>query len=215
MLRAMDEQSETSRFWEERYGQGRQWSGRPNGLLVDQVAGLEPGAALDLGCGEGGDAIWLAQQGWTVTAVDVATTALELGAQHAREAGVGADITWERHELGISFPTGSFDLVSACYLHSPVALDRSRVLREAAEAVGPAGHLVVVGHAGAPSWSTPDHPHHDATFPTPDEVLADLGLDQEQWEVVRSAVVAQPCRNPDGEDGTRPDNVLHLQRRAV
>src|SRR5882724_9759517 len=78
-------------YWEGRYQEHDHiWSGKPNALLVREVAALPPGAALDLGCGEGGDAIWLAQQGWRVTAVDISATALRRGADHA----VGLDIVW-------------------------------------------------------------------------------------------------------------------------
>jgi len=201
-------------FWEARYAGGQQWSGRPNALLVDAVGDLAPGTALDLGCGEGGDAIWLARRGWRVTAVDIAEGALALGARHAAEAGVADAITWERHDLADSWPDGTFDVVSACYLHSPVALPRGEVLRRAAAAVAPGGHLVVVGHAGAPSWAPPDHPHHTHEFPSPTDVLADLALEPGTWETVWAEEVAVDARGPEGEEGTRPDNVLHLRRRT-
>jgi SAM-dependent methyltransferase len=205
---------DSATFWEERYRGGRQWSGRPNALLVCEVEGLAPGSALDLGCGEGGDAIWLAQQGWTVTAVDIATAAIGLGAEHADEQGVGGRITWQQHDLDESFPDGSFDVVSACYLHSPVALARTLVLRRATAAVAPGGHLVVVGHAGPPSWSTGEDHHHGVLFPTPEEVLADLELPDGDWEVSRAEVVHERSRSPEGVEGTRPDNVLHVRRTA-
>ncbi|MDT7576084.1 MAG: hypothetical protein QOH17_2417, partial [Pseudonocardiales bacterium] len=75
--------------WDERYASLDQvWSGRPNGALVAEVAQLRPGRVLDVGCGEGADAVWLAQQGWDVTALDVSQVALERAALHARQAGV-------------------------------------------------------------------------------------------------------------------------------
>jgi len=77
-------------------------------------------------------------------------------------------IDWERHDLAVSFPRGSFDLVSACYLHSPVQMPRERVLRSAAGAVAPGGTLLVVGHAGFPSWSQPGA---EIRFPTPRRCL--------------------------------------------
>ena len=82
---------ERARWWEAFYTEGRaRWSGRPNGTLVAEVAGLRPGRALDLGCGQGADAIWLAQQGWTVTAVDISQTALDAAARAAETAGVAS-----------------------------------------------------------------------------------------------------------------------------
>jgi methylase of polypeptide subunit release factors len=98
------------------------WSGRANATLVDVVQDLPPGTALDLGCGEGGDAVWLALRGWQVTAVDVSPTALRRAGEHAAQAGVADRVTTERHELGRSFPDGTYDLVCAAFLHSPVEL---------------------------------------------------------------------------------------------
>ena len=114
---------ETEQFWEGHYrGQGRVWSGRANPVLVDVAGSLRPRTALDLGCGEGGDAVWLAQQGWRVTAVDVSATALDRAATLAAEAGVDASIDFQQHDLARTFPEGAFDLVSAQYLHSPAAV---------------------------------------------------------------------------------------------
>jgi SAM-dependent methyltransferase len=202
-------------FWEERYQAGRTWSGKANGLLVDQVAGLAPGVALDLGCGEGGDVIWLAQQGWQVTGVDVSRRGLALAAEAAEEAGVGGSVAWEHHDLTTSFPTGRFDLVASSYLHAPadVPLSRSEILRSAAGLVRPGGSFVVVGHAGPPSCAGPDDHHHGVHMPTPDEVLDGLHLPPGAWDVVRSATVEQPMTAPDGSPATRPDNVLHVRRR--
>lgn len=143
-----------------------------------------------------------------MTAVDVSGTALDRAADYARQAGVGNAIQWERHDLATSFPGGAFDLVPACYLHSPVALPRAGILRAAAAAVAPSGALLIVGHAGAPSWAQ-DPP--DIHFPTPEEVLADLALPPEEWTVERSAEVGHPLTAPDGTPGSRPDNVLRLR----
>ena len=124
---------EAERFWEDHYRRReRVWSGRPNPVLVDVFGSLRPGSALDLGCGEGGDAIWLARQGWRVTAIDVSATALDRAAVDAATAGVADRIEFRRHDLALSFPPGTFDLVSAQYLHSPVEFPRVRVLQEAA-----------------------------------------------------------------------------------
>jgi SAM-dependent methyltransferase len=158
--------------WEDFYAGGKaRWSGRPNASLVDEVASLTPGTALDLGCGQGGDAIWLATQGWTVTATDISANALEIAARHAVEAGVEVD--WQRHDLSVSMPEGTFDLVTASFLHSDVELPRARILRAAAELVEPGGSLLIVGHA-----PSPEHPHHD--LPSPEQVVAELDLD---WEL--------------------------------
>jgi SAM-dependent methyltransferase len=126
------------KFWDERYGESdRIWSGRVNPILEREASRLAPGTALDLGCGEGADAIWLATAGWQVTGVDISRTALDRARVHASAAGVSDRIVWEQHNLASSFPVGSFDLVSAQFLHSPVELPRGEVLRTAAAAVAP------------------------------------------------------------------------------
>ena len=132
--------------WDERYSAAeRVWSGEPNGTLVAEVAGLTPGRALDVGCGEGADAVWLAGRGWTITALDVSRVALDRAALHARDAG--AEVTWVHAGLVEAGPdAGSFDLVSAQYpalLRTPTH-DAERALLDA---VAPGGVLVVVHHA--------------------------------------------------------------------
>lgn len=198
-------------FWEARYRDtDRVWSGRPNALLVREASDLAPGTALDLGCGEGADAVWLASRGWRVTGVDVSGTALDRAAGHAADAGVGDRVAWERHELGQSFPEGSFDLVSAHYLQSPVALDQQGVLRDAARAVVHGGTLLLVLHAGWPSWQT--EPPFDAVFPILDGVLDELALPDGEWTVETKETVRRPSASPEGVDGFREDNVWRLRR---
>ena len=116
----------TQEFWDDRYrpagGSGRLWSGQPNPQLVAQTAGLVPGEALEAGCGEGADAIWLARQGWTVTAVDVSAVALERAAGYAAAAGdeIARRITWQREDLLSWAPAEErFDLVSAQFMYAP------------------------------------------------------------------------------------------------
>ncbi|MFI9761620.1 class I SAM-dependent methyltransferase [Streptomyces sp. NPDC051963] len=198
-------------FWEARYRDTtRVWSGRPNELLVREAADLRPGSALDLGCGEGGDAVWLASRGWRVTGIDISATALERAAEHAVAAGVGDRIVWERHELGETFPQGRFDLVSAHYLQSPVGIDQEGVLRRAAEAVAADGTLLIVMHAAWPSWQT--EPPFDAEFPTLDGVLAQLALPDGRWAVETRETVRRPSVSPDGIEGHRDDHVWRIRR---
>ncbi len=203
-----------AQFWEERYRTSeRVWSGDPNPLLVRETSTLEPGGALDLGCGEGGDALWLASRGWRVTGVDISATALERAATRAAEAGLAEQVAFEQHELGVTFPEGSFDLVSAQFLQSPVALDQDGVLKRAAEAVAPGGTLLVVMHAGWPSWMEEHEYPFDAVFPTLQGLLAMLALPR-TWRVETLEVVERPSPSPDGKPGTRADNVWRLTRTA-
>jgi 2-polyprenyl-3-methyl-5-hydroxy-6-metoxy-1,4-benzoquinol methylase len=134
--------------WDERYsGEERIWSGKANPQLVAEVAGLTPGAALDVGCGEGGDVIWLARHGWRVTGADFSANGLSRAARHADEAGVADRTDWWQVDAR-AFAAGgrSFDLVTSHFLHPPDA-GMVEVTRRLADAVAPGGHLLVVGHA--------------------------------------------------------------------
>jgi 2-polyprenyl-3-methyl-5-hydroxy-6-metoxy-1,4-benzoquinol methylase len=194
-------------FWEQFYGEREQvWSGHPNDVLVEEVKGMTPGTALDLGCGEGADSIWLAQQGWRVTGTDISQVALERAATHADDAGVADRITWARHDFTRSIPTGPFDLVSAHFLHSPVDDPRDAALRAAAAAVAPGGTLLVVSHEAVP-W------HPEVEFPTAQEVLDSLALEPAAWTVERLDSRPRRATRPDGTEVDVRDSVVRLRRR--
>jgi SAM-dependent methyltransferase len=167
-------------FWEGHYRQREQvWSGNPNAVLVDVVGELPAGRALDLGCGEGGDAIWLAGLGWQVIAVDVSSIALQRVVARAAAEGVADRIDFQQHDLAQTFPVGIFDLISAQYFHSPLEFPRVRILQAAARAVAPGGLLVVVDHASIAPWSW--NKDRETRFPSPAETLATLELDTTEW----------------------------------
>lgn len=130
--------------WDATYsGADRMWSGNPNVAVVAEVAGLTPGSAVDVGCGEGADAVWLAQQGWRVSAFDVSTVAIARARQHAKNAGVAVSF---RHGglLDVDLPDAPFDLVSAQY---PVLLhEGGRSLTALLDLVAPGGTLLFVHH---------------------------------------------------------------------
>lgn len=198
-------------FWDEFYGGGDPvWSGRVNVQLAAIAGDLAAGRALDLGCGEGADAIWLAEHGWQVVAVDVSANALERARATAQQRQVAGRIRFERHDLSASFPAGRFDLVSAQFLHSPVALDRAAVLRRAADAVAVGGRLLIVDHAAAPPWAGEHAREHH--FATAEEVLAELGIDDAQWELLRLGTADRQAIGPDGQTAVVPDNVILLRR---
>ena len=132
--------------WDARYRErdGGMWSGRPNGRLVAEVVALAPGTALDVGCGEGADAIWLAQCGWTVTAIDISEVAI----RRAREAPhpAGASVEWICGDvLETPLAAGSFDLVSLQYPALPKAAGEAAV-RRLLDRVRPGGMLLAVYH---------------------------------------------------------------------
>jgi 2-polyprenyl-3-methyl-5-hydroxy-6-metoxy-1,4-benzoquinol methylase len=152
--------------WEERYdGDGRIWSGSPNPQLVAEVAELTPGTALDVGCGEGGDVIWLApQQGWRVTGADFSANGLARAARHAADAGV-ADRTdwWQVDARTFAVDARRYDLVTTAFLHPPDGA-MVEVTRRLADAVAPGGHLLVVGHAPSEAFTQLTATHRRAMF---------------------------------------------------
>lgn len=210
---ALDDARRTAE-WDEVFGDVQRFSGNVNDGLVREVAGLTPGTALDLGCGEGGDVVWLAQQGWTVTGADVSPKALERAAAAAAAAGV--EVTLLRTDLASSFPTGTFDLVSMQFLHSKEEVSPGpALLRRAASVVAPGGLLLVVGHEGTPDF-VDAHGHaieHELppTLPTLAEIREPL--EQPGWEVLKAERWSHDHAFPDGSHGHR-GNVTVLARRS-
>jgi SAM-dependent methyltransferase len=138
--------AEQAAEWDARYseGDGARWSGRPNGRLVAEAAALAPGRVLDVGCGEGADAIWLARRGWIVTAIDISDVAIS----RAREAAqlAGAAVEWVCGDaLQVPFPARSFDLVSMQYPALPKAAGEAAIQR-LLDTVRPGGLLLAVYH---------------------------------------------------------------------
>jgi thioredoxin reductase/2-polyprenyl-3-methyl-5-hydroxy-6-metoxy-1,4-benzoquinol methylase len=200
-------------FWEARYaGADRVWSGRPSRGLVEAVAGAAPGRALELGCGEGADAVWLAEQGWQVTAIDLSATALDRAARTADRRGVADRITWRQADLAEGVPgdlaAPVHDLVLAAHLLSPAELPRDAVLRQAAAAVAPGGRLVILSHLHPPAGAP--HPAH-LDLPDVETQVDRLRLDA-AWTVERAEHIEVRHRAADGTVATRPDTVLVLRR---
>jgi SAM-dependent methyltransferase len=165
-------------FWDERYSEAEQvWSGEPNGALVAEVADLPPGRALDVGCGEGADAVWLALRGWQVTALDVSVVALDRA--RAAAAARGAEVRWlHAGLLDAALPAGEFTLVSAQYpalLKTP-GQDAERALLAA---VAPGGTLLVVHHDGFDSEEAKAHGFDPADYVAPGDVAALL---RDDWQ---------------------------------
>lgn len=209
--------------WDERYRtKTRLWSGDPNPQLVREAGGLKPGHALELGCGEGADAIWLAHHGWTVTAVDVSAVALERARSHekavfARESVQAAEgapasrITWQQADLEQWQPEGAFDLVTSQFLHSE-ELDWRLPLRTAAAAVKPGGTLLVVGHHPdrLPPWGGGHH--HGDMFYKGEDLIRELSLEGPGWQVEVLTSRERPVTGPEGQQATIADVVLRATR---
>lgn len=195
--------------WDRRFADREQlWSGQPNGALVAEVAGLTPGRVLDVGCGEGADAVWLARSGWDVTALEVSGLALRRAAEHARVAGVA--IRWVHAELAeAALPPASFDLVSAQYpalLRTPDAAAERALLA----AVAPAGVLLFVHHAGMDTAQVQDGEDDPADYVWPPMVAALLDDD---WEIELDD--QRPRIAPEGGAGARHTEDLVLRARRL
>lgn len=135
--------------WDRRYGDEAMWSGNPNGALVHEVTGMDPGRALDVGAGEGADAIWLAEQGWTVTAADISQRALDRLAEEADRRRLTVRCQQVDANAPDPFEVAAFDLVTAHYASIPRTPD-GRAVRSVLGAVAPGGTLLVVSHDLAP-----------------------------------------------------------------
>lgn len=201
-----DEQS-----FEERYrATDALWSGRPNTQLVAEAADLRPGTALDVGCGEGADAIWLAERGWHVTAVDFARTALERGQAQAESLGreVADRIRWVHADVTAELPGEGFDLVSAQFMHLPPEPRRALFAR-LADAVAPGGTLLVVGHDFSDVAAGAHRPPEPDRFFTAAEVAGSL---DDRWEVLVAEARPRPAHVHEGEDITVHDAVLRARK---
>lgn len=201
-----DDDRDSAESWDRRYAEReRRWSGDPNGAMVSVVQDLSPGTALDVGCGEGADAIWLAGQGWTVTAVDISTVAIDRGRDEAHRQG--ADIDWVVGDpIEGALDGRTFELVSVQY---PALAWASEPMEPLLATVAPGGRLLVVGHdvSDVPE----EHRHHD-----PDLYLqaADVEAalrDDPGWTIERFETRPRP--RPAGFEGPdMPDAVLLAQR---
>jgi SAM-dependent methyltransferase len=196
-------------FWDNRYlEQTKLWSGQPNGLLVAEAAGLAPGRALDVGCGEGADAVWLAERGWTVTGVDISRVALDRAAEVAASAGLADRLRWTHADLSATPPrAGAFDLVSALYF--PILKEPNHdTLRGLLDAVAPGGTLLIGGHDltgrehdHASGFNPADYYRHDELVPLLDDT----------WTIVTDEIRPRVSPAPPGS-GHIKDTVLVARR---
>jgi len=198
-------------FWDGMYRRhGAVWSGDPNPQLVSEVSDLTPGSAFDVGCGEGADAMWLAERGWRVTAVDISSVALERA--RAVGAGVAQRIDWVHADLvSGAAPAASYDLVSAQFMQLPPA-PREVLFRRLAAAVNPHGTLLIVGHHPSDLQTTARRPPLPELFYTAADVAA--VLEPDEWEIVVEAARARNTTDPAGRTVTIHDAVLRARRRA-
>lgn len=189
--------------WDARYAD-QVWSGEPNHALVVEAKGLPAGRAVDVACGEGADAVWLAQQGWQVTAVDLAAAAVERGRTAAQAAGV--QVEWVVAPLAdAGLPAGAFDLVSSFYPALPATPDQENA-RTLVDLVAPGGRLLVVHHVIDQEHAR-EHGFDPSSYVGLDDIAALLG---DGWEVRRETRE----RHITGGEGAHhdTDDVLHARR---
>jgi SAM-dependent methyltransferase len=202
-------------FWDQRYrGAGAVWSRDPNPQLVREADGLAAGSALDAGSGEGADAIWLAEHGWQVTAVDFSSVALDRGAARAVELGVNVArrITWLYADLSQWTPAvAAYDLVSAQFMQLPQPF-RDALFTRLAAAVAPGGTLLVVGHHPSDLQSAVPRPPMPELYFTGSDLAA--GLDPASWRIVVNEARPREVLDPAGHPATINDTVLCAQRGA-
>lgn len=192
----------------------RMWSQRParraepNAFLVESVAELAPGAALDVGCGVGGDALWLAARGWQVTAIDISNVALD----RARAADPERQVTWLQADLSAwQPPTDAFDLVSAHFLHVAPA-ERPAFFARLARAVRVGGALVFASHHPSDLETTIGRPPLADLYFTAEEVEA--ALSHGRWEPLVRGTRERTVRDREGRALTIRDAVLKARRVA-
>ncbi|HZB21332.1 MAG TPA: bifunctional NAD(P)/FAD-dependent oxidoreductase/class I SAM-dependent methyltransferase [Blastococcus sp.] len=197
--------------WEEQYRSSTTpWSGHPNAPLVAEAADLPPGSALDVGCGEGADAIWLAGRGWRVTAVDLSPTALERAAGHAAAAGVEVD--WRQVDVTDWVPEEKvYELVTSHFVHLGGELHRE-VLARLAAAVAPGGTLLLVGHDVSDLEVGARRPHSADQYFAADAVAA--SLDPAEWQVDVAEARPREAKPQEGPVATVHDAVVVARRRG-
>lgn len=196
-----------AQHWDEMYrGRDRVFSGSPNPVLVSEVTGLTPGRALDVGCGEGADALWLARRGWQVTAVDIAATALRRAAA-AADPDLRARVAWKQADLTVTPPPAHrFDLVSVHYF--PLRRQPGHAtLHGLLDAVADGGTLLFTTHAR--NGLRPSGDFDPADYYQPDDIARLLAPD---WRILVDETRPRTGPAPAGTHHTH-DTVLRAVRR--
>ncbi len=196
--------------WNRRYAEKAfVWTVEPNQFVIAETEGMTPGRAVDLAAGEGRNAIWLAERGWKVTAVDYSDVAVEKGRKLAESRGVRVD--WIVADLDeYQLQPDQYDLVLVCYLQVP-HVQRRLIVRRAREAVAPGGTFLWIAHDLSNLKHGVGGPRSAAVLCSPQDVVADLaGL-----AIVRAEVVERPVQQDDGPGRTRAAIALDTLVRAV
>jgi SAM-dependent methyltransferase len=214
-LRTGNRASGNATDWEHRYGGEQMWSGNPNGTLVREAEGLTPGRALDVGAGEGADAIWLAEHRWEVTANDIARPALDRADAEARRRGLAIDFLVADANAVEPFGGERFDLVTAQYASIPRSAD-GRAIANLLGAVATGGTLLMVGHDLEPMRSPIDTSTRSRVFDPDayvgvDDVAAALA-GAPDWDI---EVHEKRPRPPGAATSHHVDDVVLRARRSA
>ncbi|ORC15577.1 hypothetical protein A7979_07580 [Rothia nasimurium] len=203
----------TRELWNEIYSEKEQrWSGKVNASLVKLLEGRTPTTVLDLGCGEGGDVLWLASRGWAASGVDISDVAVSRARARAESEGLEATF-YEANLTGWSTDQ-RFDVIVTSFLQSFADFDRIPVLAAALDLLTPGGELISVAHAGAPSFAdSEDARKHEARMVKAEEEARALTQGRDDIEVVLAEEWTRDITSPEGEPATIPDAVMVLRKR--
>lgn len=182
----------TRQMWNDRYAKkDLVWSAGPNELFATEIRSLKPGKAVDVACGEGRNAIWLAEQEWNVTAIDFSDVAIEKGRQIAAKRDV--IVNWIAEDVSTwKLPKYEFDLVAVLYLHTTIR-EREQWLKNVIDSVKPSGTFIYIAHDSDNIENGVGGPQDPALLPTVSEITNALkGFDVEIAEVIERHVSRDP-----------------------
>jgi cyclopropane fatty-acyl-phospholipid synthase-like methyltransferase len=214
----MDDHTFDHDYWDEIWNGDRaaaMSTSAPNPHLQAQVRGLTPGTAIDAGCGAGAEAIWLAEQGWTVTAADIAHEALAYGRERATAAGVADRLDWVQADLSTWQPDTQYDLVTTHYAHPNIP--QLAFYQRIAAWVAPGGTLLVVGHLHPDRHETDGVGDHDQVPPAEASATAvaiTALLDSSAWDVTTAEESQRTMTGRGGRRNTIHDVVVRATRRS-
>ncbi|MEV4020815.1 class I SAM-dependent methyltransferase [Nonomuraea angiospora] len=201
-------------FWERHWREGRAGSpgsmggNPPNPYLASETSGLTPGTALDAGCGEGAEAIWLASRGWHVTAADISSEALARAAERAATSGASERLQWVEADLRVWSPSARFDLVMTHYAHP--AMPQLEFYDRIAGWVAPGGTLLIVGHLHTPGSG---HGHHPPAEASATSAAITARMDGTEWEIVTAEERLRTLTGQGGRAVPLHDVVVRATRR--
>lgn len=208
----MSEASTTRRAkWDDRYAaKDLVWSAGPNERFAAEVNGLNPGKALDIACGEGRNALWLAEQGWDVTAIDFSQVAIDKGRRIATKRQV--TVNWLCEDVSTYvLPQAEFDLVSLLYMHTD-ATERHKWLTNTLAAVKPGGTFIYIGHDPSNIGEGLGGPQDPQYLPTAEELVSAMDGFSVQFAGVIERTVASDPGHAGETEGTALDTLVRLLR---